>query len=148
MCNDFHLGAAVPDVTDRMLADLRGISVAAVSAFDSSLSTGNDASFISHNTITNFKSQSANLIAGVDIQGFSEGVNLENNYVNLDSSVADDATDKWVGLRIRQAAAAIMVKKNNNFVQGEVIESRRKLPEYHPRPAGIEWPNNGCPFNH
>ena len=148
LCNDFHLGAAVADGSARMLADLRGISVAAVSAFDSSLSTGNDASFISHNTLTNFKSQSANLIAGVDIQGFSEGVNLENNYVNLDSSVGDDATDKWVGLRIRQAAAAIMVKKNNNFVQGEVIESRRKLPEYHPRPAGSEWPNNGCPFNH
>ena len=108
-----------------MLAELRGISVAAVSAFDSSLSTGNDASFISHNTLTNFKSQSANLIPGVDIQGFSEGVNLENNYVNLDSSVGNDATDKWVGLRIRQAAAAITVKNNINFIQGEVIDARR-----------------------
>jgi len=151
MCNDFHLGAAVADASDRMLADLRGISVAAVSAYDDSLSTGNDASVISHNTITNFKAGSAKFIGGVDIQGASEGVNIENNYVNLDSAIGNDASDRWVGLRIRQSAVSINVKKNNNFVQGEQIEARRKLPEYHPNPrmlGGNEWPNNGCPFNH
>lgn len=149
LCVDFHKGASFLDGSDRMLADLRGISVAAVSAFDDALSTGNDASSISHNTITNFKSQSANLIAGIDIQGFSEGVDIENNYVNLDSIVADVTGDKWVGLRIRESASAIFVKKNNSFLQGEIQESRRKLPEYHPRPAGdSEWPNNGCPYGH
>lgn len=151
MCNDFHLGAAVQDYTDRMLADLRGISVAAVSAYDETLSTGNDASFISHNTITNFKSGSAKFIGGIDIQGASAGVNIENNYVNLDHTIGNDSSDRWVGLRIRQSAVAINVKKNNNFVQGELMETRRKLPEYHPNPSllgGNEWPNNGCPFNH
>ncbi len=149
LCVDFHKGASFLDGSDRMLADLRGISVAAVSAYDDSLSTGNDASSISHNTITNLKSQSANLIAGVDIQGFSEGVDIENNYVNLDATIGDMSDDKWVGLRIRQSASAIFVKQNNNFVQGEIQEDRRKLPEYHPRPAGeIEWPNNGCPYGH
>ena len=151
MCNDFHLGAAVQDASDRMLADLRGISVAAVSAYDPSLSTGNDASFISHNTLTNFKAGSAKFIGGIDIQGASEGVNIENNYVNLDPAIGNDASDRWVGLRIRQSAVAVNVKKNNNFVQGELMETRRKLPEYHPNPSllgGNEWPNNGCPFNH
>ncbi len=149
LCVDYHLGASFFDGSDRMLADLRGISVAAVSAYDNSLSTGNDASSISHNTITNLKSQSAHLIAGIDIQGVSQGVNIENNYVNLDSTVGKIAGDKFIGLRIRESASAILVKKNNNFVQGEVRESRRKLPEYHPRPAGeLEWPNNGCPYGH
>ncbi len=155
-----------------MIADLRGISVAAVSAYDESLVTGNDASSISHNTITNLKSQAAELIAGVDIQGFSEGVDIENNYVNLDATVVNIQrfnqrkrsrtsasttppdemkmpSDKWVGLRIRQTASAIFVKQNNIFVQGVSNENRRKLPEYHPRPAGeTEWPNNGCPYGH
>ena len=149
LCADFHKGASFADGSDRMLADLRGISVAAVSGYDDTLSSGNDASSISHNTITNFVSQSANLIVGIDIQGFSEGVEIENNYVDLDSTVGDVAGDKWIGLRIRESASAIFVKQNNNFVQGELQESRRKLPEYHPRPAGeSEWPNNGCPFGH
>jgi hypothetical protein len=150
MCEDFHLGASSADGSDRMLADVRGISVAAVSAYNDTLQNGNDASMISHNTITNFKSQSAQLIAGVDIQGFSEGVDIENNYVDLDSTVGNISMDKWVGLRIRASASDIFVHNNNIFVQGEVQESRRKLmPEYHPRPAGdSEWPNNGCPFGH
>ena len=147
LCNDFHVGAAVADGSDRMLADLRGISVAAVTAFDSSLFTGNDASCINQNTLTNFKSQSASIITGVDIQGSSDGIKLENNYVNLDPAVGDVPDDKWCGLRIRQDAGTVIVKQNNNFVQGVFTETRRKLHEYHPRPAGNEWPNNGCPFN-
>jgi hypothetical protein len=154
LCEDFHLGASFADGSDRMLADLRGISVAAVSAYGDALSSGNNESMISHNTITNFKSESAKLIAGVDIQGVSEGVDITNNYVNLDSNVGDAPNDKWVGLRIRRNATAIFAKQNNNFVQGVVDEvvdlsdsSRKLLPEYHPRPAGdSEWPNNGCPF--
>ena len=97
--------------------------------------------------MTNFKSHSANIITGVDIQGSSDGIKLENNYVNLDPAVGDVPDDKWCGLRIRQAAGTVIVKQNNYFVQGVVTETRRKLHEYHPRPAGIEWPNNGCPFN-
>jgi hypothetical protein len=157
LCKDFHKGASFADGSDRMLADLRGISVAAVSAYDDSLTSGNDESMISHNTITNLKSESAKLIAGVDIQGVSEGVDIANNYVNLDPNVGDSPNDKWIGLRIRRNATAIFAKQNNNFVQGVVDEiidlsddsSRKLLPEYHPRPAGeSEWPNNGCPFGH
>ena len=150
LCADYHKGASSSDGSDRMLADLRGISVAAVSAYDDALTTGNDASTISRNTVTNFNSEAAKLIVGVDIQGVSTGVDIEKNYVNLDQSVADTAGDEWMGLRIREFASGISVKRNNNFVQGVVIESRRKLlPEYHPRSAGdSEWPNNGCPFGH
>jgi len=145
LCGDFHKGASSLDGSDRMIADLRGISVAAVSAYDDSLGAGNGTSSISHNTITNLKSAVANLIAGVDIQGYSEGVDIENNYVNLDATVGNNSSDKWVGLRIRQTASAIFVKQNNNFVQGESQENRRKLP----RKAGeTEWPNSGCPFGH
>jgi hypothetical protein len=155
LCVDFHKGASFADGSDRMLADLRGISVAAVSGYDDGvLRSGNDASMIRRNTITNFRSQSANLIAGIDIQGFSEGVGIANNYVDLDANVGDVPDDKWVGLRLRESASDIFVTQNNDFVQGvieEILdESRRKLlPEYHPRPAGeLEWPNNGCPFGH
>lgn len=149
LCVDYHKGASFVDMSDRMLADLRGISLAAVTAYDNALTSGNDASTITHNTITNFKSQSAHLIAGIDIQGVTQGINIENNYVNLNATVGNVSGDKWIGMRIRQSAEAILVKKNNNFVQGEVKESRRKLPEYHPRPGGeLEWPNNGCPYGH
>ena len=156
MCNDFHLGAAVVDATNRMLADLRGISVAAVSGYDESLRSGLDtSSIISDNTLTNFKSQNAELIAGVDIQGSSSDVTVKNNYVNLNSAAADFLSDdKWVGLRVRMSAEGINVEDSNTFVQGMVVEMDeeevvgRKLPEYHPRPAGNEWPNNGCPFGH
>ena len=110
---------------------------------------------IRRNTITNFRSQSANLIAGIDIQGSSEGVGIANNYVDLDSDVGDVSGDKWVGLRIRESASDIFATQNNDFVQGVIQESldesrrNRKLPEYHPRPAGeLEWPSNGCPFGH
>ena len=33
MCNDYHRGASIEDGSDRMLADIRGISVAAVSGY-------------------------------------------------------------------------------------------------------------------
>ena len=153
LCVDFHKGASFADGSDRMLADLRGISVAAVSGYDDGvLRSGNDASMIRRNTITNFRSQSANLIAGIDIQGFSEGVGIANNYVDLDSDVGDVSGDKWVGLRIRESASDIFATQNNDFVQGVIQESldeSRRLMKYHPRPAGeLEWPSNGCPFGH
>jgi hypothetical protein len=133
LCADFHKGASFADGSDRMLADLRGISVAAVSAYDDTLSSGNDASSISHNTITNFVSQSANLIAGIDIQGFSEGVDIENNYVDLDSTVGDVSGDKWIGLRIRESASAIFVKKNiTSFKESfrrDAVSSLNTIPD-------------------
>jgi predicted transcriptional regulator len=155
LCADFHKGASSVDYSARMIADLRGISVAAVSAYNDDRRDSN--SIISHNIITNLKSESAKLIAGIDIQGVSEGVDIEDNYVNVDPSVSRDAPDeKCIGLRIRRNATAIFANLNNNFVQGMVDEvikssdsSRKLLPEHHPRPAGdLEWPNNGCPFGH
>jgi len=147
LCADFHVGASVADGSDRMLADIRGISVASSSAYaDKNIKD----SFVSHNTIANFKSPSAHFIDGIDIQGYSEGITITNNYVNLDPAVGDIPNDKWVGLRIRDSAQGIFTKSNNIFVQGEVQESRRRqLPEYHPRSLEeTEWPNNGCPYGH
>jgi len=136
LCVDYHKGASSSDGSDRMLADLRGISVAAVSAYDDDLRDGNDASTICSNTITNLKSEAAKLIAGVDVQGVSTGVDLENNYVNLDRTAFDSPDDKWIGLRLRESASGIAVKQNNNFVQGVVIESesqqRQLLPNVSP----------------
>ena len=123
LCVDYHKGASSSDGSDRMLADLRGISVAAVSAYDDDLRDGNDASMISSNTITDLKSEAAKLVAGVDVQGVSTGVDLENNYVNIDRTAFDSPDDKWIGLRLRESASGIAVKQNNNFVQGVVIES-------------------------
>ena len=138
-----------------MILYFNSISVAAVSGYDESLRSGLDtSSIISDNTLTDFKSQNAELIAGVDIQGLSSDVTVENNYVNLDSAIGESSGDKWVGLRVRMSAEGINVEDNNTFVQGMVVEmddeevGRRKLPEKHPRPAGNEWPNNGCPFGH
>lgn len=153
ICVDYHKGASSFDGSDRMLADLRGISAAAVSAFDDKRMGENVASTISHNTIANFKSEEAKLIAGIDIQGVSTGVEIAKNYINLDATATvgeNSESDKWVGLRIRQSASAITVEQNNEFVQGvgRITESSsRKLPEHHPKNAGVtEWPNNGCPF--
>ena len=152
MCVDYHKGASSFDGSDRMLADLRGISVAAVSAFDDEKNGENYESTISRNTIADFKSEAAKLIAGIDIQGVSTGVEIAKNYINLDATVFENSEDdKWVGLRIRRTASAISVAWNNLFVQGvgRVTESSRKLSGNYTKPTGVtEWPNNGCPFGH
>jgi hypothetical protein len=147
MCNDYHRGASIEDGSDRMLADIRGISVAAVSGFDSIFDNNNKESSISHNIIVEFESQSANKIIGIDIQGASSHIQVTNNYVDLDSSVGEDDTDEWIGLRIRESASAIFTKSNNNFMQGEVnlVRRRKLMPAHHPKYV-TEWPNQGCPF--
>lgn len=106
-------------------------------------------SSISNNFILDFKSESANKIIGIDIQGVSSGVNITSNYVDLNSSVGVNDNDKWIGLRTRETADAIFTKSDNDFLQGELdLADRRKLmPSYHPEYV-IEWPNNGCPFGH
>ncbi len=75
--------------------------------------------------ITNLKSQAAKLIAGVDIQGFSEGVHIENNYVNLDVTGVGISNDKWVGvgLRICQTASAIFPSKTIPLFKGRVTKT-------------------------
>jgi hypothetical protein len=150
MCVDFHRGASFFDGNDRMLADIRGISVAAVAGYDPNLFNNAKEAGISSNTLLNFKSESANVIIGIDIQGASRDIDLTNNYVDLDSSVGDDNTDKWIGMRIRESSSGIFTKSNNDFVQGELNLARRKLmrlPAYHPESV-LEWPNNGCPYGH
>jgi hypothetical protein len=121
MCVDYHLGASSADGSDRMLADIHGISVAAVAGYNPNLFNNAKEAGISSNTILDFKSESANIIIGIDIQGASHDIELINNYVDLDSSVGDDDTDKWIGMRIRESANGIFTKSNNDFVQGEEV---------------------------
>ena len=68
-CTDFHKGAGIDAGDDRELANLRGISVAAVSGYEDDIFQGNDASIISQNQLTNFTSEFAIDIVGIDIQG-------------------------------------------------------------------------------
>ena len=148
-CTDYHKGASIEDGTEQQLANLRGISVAAVSRFlQSSEST------ISGNTLTDFRADFANSIVGIDIQGISTGIIVSNNYVNLKQGAGNDPNDQYVAFRVRSFASRGGIAKTNNMLfQEEYFEQLpdrmlrwRKIPDHHPISVETEWDYGGCPF--
>lgn len=149
-CADYHKGASIEDGAEQQLANLRGISAAAVSRFSHS-----SESIISGNTITNFNSEWANSIVGIDIQGVSEDIVISNNYVNLREGVGDDPNDKYFACRVRKFTSQSSIRAVNNIeIQEEHFEPRedrklmrwREIPDNHPISIDTEWDHGGCPF--
>ena len=149
-CSDYHLGASIEYKNQRQLANLRGISVAAVSKYlDSRNST------IHGNIIKNFESQFANEIVGVDISGVSEGVIVSHNNINLRDGVGKDPDDEYIGCRVRSyACQGDIVKIENVLAQEEYWEQsevERKLqigvvPDNHPIYLETQRAFSGCPY--
>lgn len=147
-CTDFHKGASVEDGTEQQLGNLRGISVAAVSGF---VNAGK--STISGNALTQFKSDFANSILGIDVQGMSTGIMVSGNFVNLKQGAGFTTDDQYIACRVRRfASQENITKKDNIFFHEEVfeqIQDRRlrspKIPAHHPA-LETEWEYGGCPF--
>lgn len=153
-CPSYHQGASIEYENQQQLADLRGISVAAVSKYLDSRK-----SLIYGNTITHFDSQYATDIVGIDIQGMSEGIIVSHNTVDLKSGVGTDPTDKYIACRVRAySSQGDIVKINNTIAQEEfwepfdmAFERRlrlRKVPKNHPMSMEPEWAYGGCPMGH
>jgi len=149
-CTDFHKGASVENGNEQQLANLRGISVAAVSRFADS---GED-STISANIIADFESVNANSIVGIDIQGESEGIEVSANIVEFKGGVGPNANDQFITYRVRKFVKqnSINTLGDNIFEQEELFEEggsrmlcRRKIPDRHPSVI-TEWDYGGCPF--
>ncbi len=121
-CFDYHKGASIENAEDETSlqqgANIRGISVAAVMNGRGSNKKGY--SVISDNTISNFNSEEAVDIIGIDVQGKSENISIRNNEVNLKVGVGEDVDDEYVSLRLRKYAGEdnnVLVRNNNDFVQ-------------------------------
>lgn len=151
-CESYHLGASIEDGTEQQLANVRGISVAAVSSLGTKKGKAG-ASTISDNVLTGFESAYANVIVGIDIQGLSEGVIVSGNYVNLDENAGLERNDQFIACRVREFASDNnVIRSNNQFVQEERWEefeerrlgTKRTLSENHP-PVN-EWEYGGCPY--
>lgn len=146
VCADYHKGASIEDGTEQQLANLRGISVAAVSRYVNS-----ENSIISGNVLTNFHSEFANIIVGIDVQGMSSGIIVSNNNVNLKSGVGINLNDQYIACRVRSYAAQNdIIKLNNVLAHEELFEQvqargLRAFPNSHP-PVESEWAYGGCPY--
>ena len=139
----------------RQLANLRGISVAAVRSYQNQYLNGQRNSDIQNNTLSMFESQNAHVIVGIDLQGVSEGVIITNNNVHLAEGVGRNPYDKYFSSRVRKFSSLDnVIKKNNKFIQDSVFEdiparkkrSEEALPDGHPTVFVNEWENGGCPF--
>jgi len=153
-CTDYHAGASSENEAEQQAGNVRGISVAAVRGYGHS----RESSLIKQNTVEDVKSENANVIIGIDVQGDSKGVDIIRNIVNLDRSAdGDDRDDQYIALRVRENADAnrIFVSNENDFKQEKVIlnsSNRRNLRSEmkeipgHPDVGGLEWELGGCPF--
>ena len=65
ICTDYHAGASVENLMEQQAANIRAISVAAVSGFDENSARS---SKIEANTVKGFNSDYANVIIGIDVQ--------------------------------------------------------------------------------
>jgi hypothetical protein len=90
---------------------------------------------------------------GIGVQGDSEDIVVQGNFVNLYSGVGDDESDEFCALRIRENVdQTVIVKNNNRFKQDLLVLNNRRLRSRKMvagHPGGeIEWKAEGCPFAH
>lgn len=153
-CYDYHKGSNIENADDedslQQGANIRGISVAAVTGYE------NKESLIRGNVMRKFFSDNADIIIGIDIQGKSDSILIEDNYIDLNPSVGGDETDPFIALRVRQYSDSpdtnILIG-NNDFSQetqtlNVVISEVSGCP--HNKNKIDEWKvggnPGGCPF--
>ena len=117
-CYDYHKGANVHNAMDKASlqqgANIRGIAVAAVTGFD------RNPSLIASNTVNNFISDNARVIAGIDIQGQSDSIVIRKNTVNLNSGGGQGSNDAFIAFRFEPCSLSqldnnINIVSNNQF---------------------------------
>eukprot|EP00581_Thalassiosira_minuscula_P006599 CAMPEP_0183703728 /NCGR_PEP_ID=MMETSP0737-20130205/1363_1 /TAXON_ID=385413 /ORGANISM="Thalassiosira miniscula, Strain CCMP1093" /LENGTH=655 /DNA_ID=CAMNT_0025930525 /DNA_START=215 /DNA_END=2182 /DNA_ORIENTATION=- len=152
-CDFYHIGASSENLEEVQSGNVRAISVAAVRGY----STGNRQSQIKHNKIGFISSEEANEIIGIDVQGDSEGTNIQNNAIDLIDPVVDDPHDeRYISVRVREAVDGSITIGNNelfqktqilNFSPGVRGHAKNQLKRLHSHISGdIEWELGGCPF--
>lgn len=167
-CYDYHFSN--PENQDQQqLGNIRAISVAAVGGYAEGSKPNvkrklANLSKIKNNKIIGCGSQNGNSIVGIDVQGQSVDLLIENNNVDLDmDGKMKGHKDRMVGLRIRSHVANC-TERGNILKNGRVIEEadvgtvRRGLRAHDTAEVGlpeghspIEWvhgesPGGGCPF--
>lgn len=158
-CTDYHAGASVENGNEQQAGNVRAISVAAVKGYNV---VPAESSKILNNQISNVTSENSGenkIIVGIDIQGVSEGISIDDNFVNLDNGVGQDIMDEYISFRCREFADhqnnTIVVGNNNVFIQDTKIQTRRlgqfssRFLESHQHiNMDSEWDLGGCPFAH
>lgn len=145
-CAMFHPGSSEENGVLRQLGDVRAISAAAARGYDDTLYSN-----IADNIIRQVSSLHGDYVIGIDIQGESEGVNVNRNDVDLLADMGIDRDD-YIAVRVRENAdgQTIKVGKDNVLRQGlkELApkNSLRKRNFNHPYIPDIEWKNGGCPY--
>lgn len=134
-CADYHIKTSSENKGVPQGANIRGISVSAVTGY------GEDKSLISDNRLRNFSSKNANIIVGIDVQGKSDSIKINENKVNLGDESADD---KYVAARLRSCVEKakdgrelaheiqpesdkrkVVIKDDNKFEHEVKIERRK-----------------------
>ena len=126
-------------------------------------------SVVRNNVLTNFISENAKAIIGIDIQGDTKGLKISDNFVDLNSNVGDELTDAYVALVIGEHADdsgenKTIVLDHNTFMHEQLIENlrtsrglrtsnnphHRRIGEWKISAAGLSEQERrnvgGCPF--
>lgn len=146
-CFDYHAGASDENEGEQQGGNIRGISVAAVRGFS------DRHSIIRDNTIMQFSSSNPNVIVGIDVQGDSKAVEVEDNVVDLSARAGTSVMDEFVALRVRkhvdnEGDDAVIIGDNSLMQDLQILNNRRlrNRPELGPKDKDLEWKLGGCPF--
>jgi hypothetical protein len=153
-CRDFHQGASPENAGVPQGANIRGISVAAVTGFPGTDNT----STIDKNRIVDFSSENANIVVGIDVQGKSNSAVIKRNNVSLSKGVGEnDDDDIFVAARLRdfvdrKGQDKVKIEKSNKFAHE--VQKLKLSSVMIERMASSSSPDNewvygstpGCPF--
>ena len=156
-CYDYHRNSKNIENADdeeslQQGGNIRGISVAAVSGYSNS----EVSSLIRGNNIGKFVSDNADVVIGIDIQGRSNSILIEENTIDLNPTIWEDESDPFIALRLLKYSdnQGVSLVNNNfseeiqilNVVNTAEVTFKGSLPT-----KKNEWevgstPGGGCPF--
>lgn len=135
-CETYHPGSSEENGVIRQAGDIRGISAAATRGYDSRLYSN-----IADNILRQMETLNGDYVIGIDIQGESEGINVNRNDVDLMPGVGV-VDDKYIALRVREnvdgptikvgADNRLMQKLQNDAPKQEVLRKRNFNHPYIP----------------
>ncbi len=139
-CFDYH--GAGDESGPQQGANIRGISVSAVTSYKKRLSS------VVGNRIKNFKSEEANIIVGIDVQGKSDSISIMRNGIELAKPKKKQIAnkDKYIALRMYQESEDVIIM--NNHLAEKIVLSRGEISNTSrgcPMKKRIEWHNGELP---
>jgi hypothetical protein len=154
-CFDYHAVASPENEGEQQGGNIRGISVTAVRGFVDERGMLDHHSTIKDNIITNLSSNNPNVIVGIDVQGDSKAVLVEDNVVDLSSRVGTSVMDEFIALRVRKhvdnEGDDMVIIGDNSLMQDLQILNNRRLrnkPDLGQKDMELEWKVGGCPFGY